>query len=71
METVSEKGKELIKLREIAKDCSLFGVAVSRAMREFGVNEGDAINMIAKDAGPDGAKLYNQFCAAGRPQQTL
>jgi len=71
MTTVSEEGQKLVRLREIVKGCSLFGVAVNRVIREFGVSEGNAINMVAKDAGPDGAKLYNQFCAAGRPQQTL
>jgi hypothetical protein len=65
---ITKDEADAARLREIVGNCNMFGAAVDRVKRAFGVTDGKAIQMIARDGGSSGAKLYNQWCAAGRPK---
>jgi len=51
-------GANMVKLRAIASKATTFPQAVRDAVAEFGISEGEAKVLLAKDEGP-GAKLYN------------
>lgn len=47
------------RLRAIATGARTLSQAKQRVVTEFGISEGEATKLLAKIAGPDGAKLYN------------
>ena len=49
----------MVKLRSIATSSQTLPQAVRRVVEEFGVSEGEARSLLAKDEGP-GAKLYRE-----------
>jgi hypothetical protein len=55
------------RLRAIVSWASTFSEAVQRVMRVENVSQGEATLLVAKQSGPRGARLYNEFCRAGRP----